>query len=283
MGKSFNAKAWIYESIKFLQNLRCYEDQKEYVKMLNYIIKKIMNEFGLPIIAEEVMSGDETINVYTTIIDDYDYYYICFRRSNDDRYELFINSDGKHAHTILHSNNKVTACSYKINCSISDRISSEKISAKPVSIDDSQVSLLSEIYDVLDIHGILYNSNKKPYVKGTNPPEYFFHDLKNRRKLEFKNEDGSIVMDIRFDAWQSVIELKICDGKATLKQTLKETTDINGNHYPIYKSKGEIPYEEKYLSEEVNDILGKLVKTLRKYDIDVSELPTELTDQTQYS
>ncbi len=239
-------------------------------------------ECTLPIIDEKIVDdGVNQFKLHTKIEGD-DYYISLERTSkkqgdinkNYDRQEIYINRDCENAYVVNTMGNNEQCFIYEKgkNGYNYRAVLLEKLTIGTEKPTESQLALLNDVYEVFGVDGILYRRVMIPYESdyenGCYANEY---ECKNNQKyLSFSK--GNVAVNYTETDIHSGFGQEIWVG--TLADKIYLIVCLNGK---------EVPYEKCDLSKEAIAFFRKIAKVLKDHQFDVSELPTELTDQTQYS
>lgn len=282
MSKEVKYKAWLYETTVFLNHVK---RNSKYREILRQIVSIIGTKFLFPIVITKDEARDNNIKVNADIKDDK--YVIEIDDSEGNKEEFSVNCDGENANYTSFLPDETIYRYYRINSWIADISLKEKVSKQKASMKDSQIALFKDLYDILDITSDgfekVINPKDENCQKGCYPDKYYCNDIRNKKLLAYSNRRGKFVIGLRLKDLESIITISIIDGKAYIVFFAKKKKTTDGVEYTTIYTGDRISYEECVLSEEIKDTLKKIVKALIDNNVDASELPTELTDQTQYS
>lgn len=189
------------------------------------------------------------------------------------RMDIIINEDYKYANVFNTDRNRETCESYELQKDFSyEQTMQEEITYGFNETSESCINLLQAIYEKLEIVAVMFD--KVPVKIGDiipiYPVEYSVIDMANFRSLYFSNTKNVVINISCFvDPEKDSINISVQGDKAYL--------------YPYSRGGRKVSYDEYAPSKKEADCLKKVVKVLIDNNIDVSELPTELTDQAQYS
>ena len=243
-------------------------------------------ERTLPIIDEKIVDdGVNQFKLHTEI--EGDDYYISLERiskkrdytSSDiskdyDKQEIYINRDCKNAYVVNTMGNNENCYIYKKEeYGYNYRaVLLENLTTGTEKPTESQLALLNDVYEVFGVDGVLYQRVMIPYES----------DYENGC---FANEYGCIDLEhkyLSFSKGNVVVKYTETNVSRGFRQEVYIIALADKIHLNVYLNGINVSYEKCDLSEEAIAFLRKITEIFKKHQFDVSELPTELTNQTQY-
>lgn len=244
---------------------------------LNYLISYSMCD---PAIITKIQDGSIKANISERVNGAAGAILLDAKTGDDDTYTINIGDGpdseiclmGDTAFYTIYLNNETIYYTFELNGDKWENVLHEEVSTKSSPMRKSQISLLQGIKEALNINAIGFDRviypDKESCQKEIYPNEYQYYDKVKNIHMCFQNNDGWFVFGISYNDNKSLVQIRVQDDEASIS---------------LFDGKNEASYEECELSEETKSALKKIVKALIDNDIDVSELPVELTDQSQYS
>lgn len=275
MSEITDKKAWVNAVKNFLYYMQGINECDS--RIIAHIIERINDSIRNGNLKPPSLYGLDSLREFSvdaTVVNQ-DQYFIVVEDGEGKTHEFIVDSDCKNAYNILLSNNTDIYRSYELDDISCKKTIQEELSNQFAPMDDSQIALLQDIYNALNIVSIGFDRflipEGKNCPKGSYPRTYGCKDVQNKRYLLFSN-DKDFVISIA------------CESHKCTKSSIKMIIVNDKVRIITTSNSGEvIPYEEYEASEEIISLFKEIVKVLKNHEFDVSELPLELTDQAQYS
>ncbi len=234
-------------------------------------------ECTLPIIDEKIVDdGVNQFKLHTEIEGD-DYYISLARTSKKrgytssniskdyDKQEIYINRDCKNAYVVNTMGNNENCYIYKKEeYGYNYRaVLLENLTTGTEKPTESQLALLNDVYEVFGVDGVLYQRVMIPYES----------DHENGC---FANEYGCIDLEHKYLSFsKGNVYIKCTDIKPNSDHE-EELNIIVTDYVAFVMTKGF--FEDHNFSDETMKFARKIAKVFKKHNIDISNLPAELTD-----